>query len=72
MVINLYYIYIYIYILNCHRCTENEKLLEDIITKKLYLTPSSSSSIMPPVENITEIAAIEGLFKMVRYFYLSY
>ncbi|XP_075650761.1 uncharacterized protein LOC142621329 [Castanea sativa] len=43
----------------------NEKLLEDIITKKLDLKSSSSTSIMPPLENLIAIRAIATLPKMV-------
>ncbi|KAL4615560.1 hypothetical protein ACB092_07G135000 [Castanea dentata] len=39
----------------------NEKLLEDIIAKKLDPASSSSTSIIPPMANLTNIGALATL-----------
>ncbi|XP_050281363.1 replication protein A 70 kDa DNA-binding subunit B-like isoform X2 [Quercus robur] len=44
--------------------SRNEKLLEAIIAKTLDPASSSSTSIMPPIENLTDIGAITTLPKM--------
>ncbi|KAL4638590.1 hypothetical protein ACB092_03G157600 [Castanea dentata] len=45
----------------------NEKLLEDIIAKTLDPTSSSSTSIMPPIENLIDIGANATSPKMVNF-----
>ena len=50
---------------------EKEKQLNEIITKKHYLT-ASSSSLALIIENITEISLIATLAQMVMSFFAYY
>ncbi|KAF3969056.1 hypothetical protein CMV_007116 [Castanea mollissima] len=47
--------------------SRNEKLLEDIIAKTLDPASSSSTSILPPIENLTDIGANATSPKMVNF-----